>query len=1274
MKFKIFFCLLLLLAFSWGQIVSSITPSSAAQGDLGVSVTIFGAGFAATPTVDLGTGITVSSITYLTASLLTANLDISGVAPLGPHDLIVTNPGGSADTLLGAFTVLPETDPPTADMVFPPECDAFISCRDTFIIFNLHDDNGIDDTSLVIRVNGVDYTITDPEVVLLWDSLGYFIPSTWFTDGDTINFSIVQVADTFGNMATMPLTCQFIMDTLPPMVPLTGTEPPMYSSCRDLVPTVTSPVLDDGAGVDSTSIIFTVITPDDDTFHYDIGSPSFRWYHDTLIWEASVAGLSFDLEDTLWVCLHAEDLISDYGCDPNVLDTCWFFYFHVPPPSDVDLILDRIYTDQFPLVTALNLVLDEDARTIEGLDESNFTVWEQYDAGWIQQYPIVVQTLGGAGMVDVVFCIDTTGSMYGMIDDVAAGLHDFAESLAVAGISYRLGLDLFSDYVEFWYGYDLTGDIATFESWIAGLTSGGGGDGPEVSLDAISDALDSMHFRPGATIVIIMVTDASPHTLGDGTSYSDVTTDMVLTNLLAHRAMCFIVADTDWYGVSPEYTTLTEGTGGAFFGWSGPGDFDLILPLISEATRGGYLVSWTSARPTANCQTRDVKIRVDCYDLFDTDEGDYLAPCSPAAAIIEPQPLTWTSDPLQPIIMSFTEIADSINESSIQFMVEGTMYNTFLPELDYTDPYLTWTHTDSFTNRQQVDAELVRLMDNQGNLPYSGPVRWHFWVDLLPPRISDRNPAPNEIVTDHQPQICFKLWDEESGLDVDGVLFAIDCRQSHDNFPPILVTLDQNSPGVTVTGDLFCWDPSVEGYTFWDRDTVCITILRANDSPDYGEPNELPDSLRRWCFLIPDDDTICPDMTELSPDSITTLMPNSPFYIQAKIIDPSGVSHAWVEWDNDGDLDDGTSNIVDMQDIGGDIWQTIEQIPGQIEGANFVYRVWSCDNDIDQGDSTDMSCCATDIMPLHFGLGPAAEIVRPLPLTVTTNKNQEIVMHLYDDTGVDPSTIVLSVAGQNYTVDGVELIYDAVNESLYFYPQPAHYFTDGENVDVELVSADDFTGNHLRGTHQWSFFVDLTPPIVVSSDPAEDEVIFDEQYDVVFVLEDHWRNVDSSSVVLQLFDRTLHYGDAGLVWRSDTLMFLPEMASPEFFFPNGDTVCAKLTCTDNQPDYGEPNQMDTVKVCFVFAVSECDCRPIILTPNGDEKNDKAYFKYPGMVFGKGIIHIFDLEGEEIYKSEKGNSVWDCRSKDGRIVKQGLYIYMIEVEGEALCNGTITVVR
>ena len=474
--------------------ILTFSPPSGAQGETGISIMIMGNYFVDTPTLDVGTGISIPTLTFGSETFLMGSIDISPTAPVGPHDVIVTNPDGLADTLEDGFTVLPETDPPTAYTIFPPECDMFVSCRgDTFIIFGLLDENGIDESTLVMNVDGDAYYWGDPEIVVLGDTIGYFFPSSWFTDGDTVNFSVVSVADTFGNVASNPLVCQFIVDTLLPTI--SECEPPMYSSCRDLVPTVSIPLYDTLAGVDSSSFIFTVITPEGDTFYYYYGDPSMRWYGDTLVWEASMAGLDFGLEETVWVCINVADLVTDDGCGPNVLDTCWYFYFHVPPPEDVDLTIERIYTDLFPLVSSFCLVLDEEERNIEGLDETNFTVWEDYGGGWVEQYPLIVQSLGGCGMVDVVFCIDTTGSMGGMIDDVSDGLSDFAESLSVAGISYRLGLNVFSDYVEFYYGYDLTGDLMTFQSWVSGLGASGGGDGPEVSFDAIHDAVDSMTIR-----------------------------------------------------------------------------------------------------------------------------------------------------------------------------------------------------------------------------------------------------------------------------------------------------------------------------------------------------------------------------------------------------------------------------------------------------------------------------------------------------------------------------------------------------------------------------------------------------------------------------------------------------------------------------------------------------------------------------------------------------------------------------------------------------------
>ena len=41
---------------------------------------------------------------------------------------------------------------------------------------------------------------------------------------------------------------------------------------------------------------------------------------------------------------------------------------------------------------------------------------------------------------------------------------------------------------------------------------------------------------------------------------------------------------------------------------------------------------------------------------------------------------------------------------------------------------------------------------------------------------------------------------------------------------------------------------------------------------------------------------------------------------------------------------------------------------------------------------------------------------------------------------------------------------------------------------------------------------------------------------------------------------------------------------------------------------------------------------------------------------------------------KTEAVWDGTDRFGRPLPQGLYIYVIEVDGEVVCEGTITIAR
>jgi hypothetical protein len=133
--------------------------------------------------------------------------------------------------------------------------------------------------------------------------------------------------------------------------------------------------------------------------------------------------------------------------------------------------------------------------------------------------------------VDIVFCIDVTGSMTPVIEAVKRNVQTFHSRLNAAmaekskSISQlRLRVIAFRDYADnpadamettdFLVLPDQQGD---FERFVSRLHAGGGGDEPESGLEALAVAIDSDWERglDRRRHVIAMFTDASAHQLGD---------------------------------------------------------------------------------------------------------------------------------------------------------------------------------------------------------------------------------------------------------------------------------------------------------------------------------------------------------------------------------------------------------------------------------------------------------------------------------------------------------------------------------------------------------------------------------------------------------------------------------------------------------------------------------------------------------------------------------------------------------------------------------------
>jgi len=97
--------------------ISRVSPSQGTQGKT-LTVTITGTYFTGATTVSFGPGITINSFTANTSTKITANITIGTKAALGPRNVSVTTPGGTA-TLISGFTVVQA--PPTISRVSPSQ-------------------------------------------------------------------------------------------------------------------------------------------------------------------------------------------------------------------------------------------------------------------------------------------------------------------------------------------------------------------------------------------------------------------------------------------------------------------------------------------------------------------------------------------------------------------------------------------------------------------------------------------------------------------------------------------------------------------------------------------------------------------------------------------------------------------------------------------------------------------------------------------------------------------------------------------------------------------------------------------------------------------------------------------------------------------------------------------------------------------------------------------------------------------------------------------------
>ncbi len=115
-------------------------------------------------------------------------------------------------------------------------------------------------------------------------------------------------------------------------------------------------------------------------------------------------------------------------------------------------------------------------------------------------------------MVDIVFLLDTTGSMDPFIKGLQERCIEFAGIVREQGHDCRLGLIGFGDVEinEPMSVFDPTSELEKFQNAVAAVPRTRGGDDPESGIEAIRRALQ-LPFREQATLCFVLITDESSH-------------------------------------------------------------------------------------------------------------------------------------------------------------------------------------------------------------------------------------------------------------------------------------------------------------------------------------------------------------------------------------------------------------------------------------------------------------------------------------------------------------------------------------------------------------------------------------------------------------------------------------------------------------------------------------------------------------------------------------------------------------------------------------------
>jgi Mg-chelatase subunit ChlD len=178
-------------------------------------------------------------------------------------------------------------------------------------------------------------------------------------------------------------------------------------------------------------------------------------------------------------------------------------------------------------------------------------------------------------MIDIVFVIDTTGSMSDKIQGLLATCEKFVDDVSSMNLDYQVAIVAFGDLTvpnDSIVRTGFTQKVSVIKDSLRNVPRyGGGANEGESSLEAMDKAMQSP-FRQGAVKVIILITDepALQHQM----KASDI-----INRLRQQEFLTFTIAPAIEY-----YQTMAKSNGGKWYQISSNTDFTDLLEMFKQVS------------------------------------------------------------------------------------------------------------------------------------------------------------------------------------------------------------------------------------------------------------------------------------------------------------------------------------------------------------------------------------------------------------------------------------------------------------------------------------------------------------------------------------------------------------------------------------------------------------------------------------------------------------------------------------------------------------------